>query len=124
MSVKKQLVVTYVRSTAGRAGTRLQEWRSKSTGRIFEVPEHNSYAAAVDLMPGAPGFLYFLGGRPRVAETEAQQEYLKTQRYPKRSKSQRAGTKRKKTLIPQQQLWLLPAILLVLIVWQLLRVIR
>lgn len=65
-SAREPLRVSYARSSVGRAGAPVQEWRSELTGRIFEVLEANSYEPTADLEPGAAGYLRFQGGVPYV----------------------------------------------------------
>lgn len=61
--------VEFVRSgSATRAA--IQEWRSRTTGRVHEVPESQSFAPAAIVDDGATGWLVYAGGRPWVGETK------------------------------------------------------
>lgn len=64
------LPVTFVRAMATPSGVRIHDWRSRTSGRIFEVPEVHVYATGDDLRQGDPGFLRFSKGQLYVVRTE------------------------------------------------------
>ena len=63
--------VVFVRSGSSTVAA-LQEWRSRTTGRLHEVPEAHSYAPSIALAEGATGWLVYAGGSPWVGETESE----------------------------------------------------
>jgi len=65
------LPVTFVRSMTTPSGVRIHDWRSSTSGRIFEVPEVHVYAVGTELREGDGGFLRFSGGQLYVVRTEA-----------------------------------------------------
>lgn len=55
----------------GRRGVRVQEWRSRRTGRTFEVEEGHAYAPSAQLREGQEGYLRHVGGFPVVVADPA-----------------------------------------------------
>lgn len=64
------LPVTFVRAMTTPSGVRIHDWRSRTSGRIFEVPEVHVFAAGDTLRQGDPGFLRFSKGQLYVVRSE------------------------------------------------------
>lgn len=64
------LPVTFVRAMTTPSGLRIHDWRSRTSGRIFEVPEVHVFATGDDLRQGDPGFLRLSKGQLYVVRTE------------------------------------------------------
>lgn len=64
------LPVTFVRSMTTPSGVRIHDWRSRTSGRIFEVPEVHVFAASEHLNEGDVGFLRFSAGHLYVVQSE------------------------------------------------------
>lgn len=52
------------------SGVRIHDWRSRTSGRIFEVPEVHVFATGEDLHEGDAGFLRFSAGHLYVLRSE------------------------------------------------------
>lgn len=64
------LPVTFVRSMTTPSGVRIHDWRSRTSGRIFEVPEVHVFATGEHLNEGDVGFLRFSAGHLYVVQSE------------------------------------------------------
>lgn len=53
------------------SGVRIHDWRSSTSGRIFEVPEVHVFAIGTELREGDAGYLRFSGGHLYVVRNEA-----------------------------------------------------
>jgi hypothetical protein len=64
------LPVAFVRSMTTPSGVRIHDWRSRTSGRIFEVPEVHVFAAGEQLREGDAGYLRFAAGHLYVLRNE------------------------------------------------------
>lgn len=112
--------VAFVRPGSG-SRSAIQEWRSRATGRVHEVPEAQSYAPADVLGEGSTGWLIYAGGTPWVGETEEEARRMARRAAgrppPRRSAPRPRGGRGAKT--PWG--WIFAAVLMAVIVWAMVR---
>ena len=96
------------------------EWRSEATGRVHEVLESNSDRVGADLAPGDGGYLWFEGGKVSATRGPAAPSRSSWDRRPAGAEVGRGVTEGPRSPRRNWGRWILPASLLLAIVWQLL----